>query len=199
MPLTPSALLLACAGQLVEIDLPTAATEEESHARQAVLRATLRCDRFDVVALTTQWDMWIDDEGLFNHPVNPFATALARRFGFVYQDYHGPVLLTGGAERTGTRCRCSGPRWSASSTPSWICRAAVPPLRRSSPHARPGGRHHPWRKHGLHPLLRLLPSHRGVPEIMASHGRRHPGHRGSRPVARHRGHGADGSRPAGEH
>ncbi|MFF4482963.1 DUF3846 domain-containing protein [Streptomyces sp. NPDC001520] len=101
MPSAPSALLLTCDGQLVEIDLPTDTTEEGSDARGAVLRATLRCDRFDVVALTTQWDMWIDDEGVFNHPVNPYATALARRFGLVHQRYHGPVLLTGGADADG--------------------------------------------------------------------------------------------------
>ncbi|MGR3938429.1 DUF3846 domain-containing protein [Streptomyces sp. BRA346] len=101
MSRTPSAFLLTGDGQLVEIDLPTAHTEEDREARAAVLRATLRCDRFDVVALTHRWDMWIDDEGQFNHPVNPFATVLARRFGFVYQDYHGPVLLTGGPDAEG--------------------------------------------------------------------------------------------------
>lgn len=53
------------------------------------------CERVDVVALTTRYDMWIDDEGLYNHPVNPAATALARSFGFTFQPYHGPVLITG--------------------------------------------------------------------------------------------------------
>ncbi|GGT54661.1 hypothetical protein GCM10010271_68160 [Streptomyces kurssanovii] len=42
-----------------------------------------------------------DDEGLYNHPVNKLATVLAVRFGFTYQDYHGPVLLTGGADAEG--------------------------------------------------------------------------------------------------
>lgn len=37
--------------------------------------------------------MWIDDEGLYTQPVNPYATALARHHGFVWQPYHGPVLL----------------------------------------------------------------------------------------------------------
>ncbi|MEU9291298.1 DUF3846 domain-containing protein [Streptomyces sp. NPDC048275] len=97
----PSALLLTCGAQLVEIDLPFGHDSESSAERRAVLRAALRCDRFDVVSLTRQWDMWIDDEGMYNHPVNPAATALARRFGFTHQHYHGPVLLTGGPDAEG--------------------------------------------------------------------------------------------------
>ncbi|MFG3133711.1 DUF3846 domain-containing protein [Streptomyces tendae] len=102
MPRSPSALLLTCNAQLVEIDLPIGHDSESSAERRAVLRAVLRCDRFDVVALTRQWDMWIDDEGLYNHPVNPAATALARRFGLTHQRYHGPVLLTGGPDAEGS-------------------------------------------------------------------------------------------------
>lgn len=37
--------------------------------------------------------MWLDDEGIYTKPVNPLATALAVRFGKVWQDYHGPVVL----------------------------------------------------------------------------------------------------------
>ena len=69
--------------------------------RQAVMRAVIRCDRYDLVALTTRLDMWIDDEGIYNHPVNKLATLLARRHGFNWQPYHGPVLLTGGADEDG--------------------------------------------------------------------------------------------------
>lgn len=72
-----------------------------SGTRLAVLRAVIRCSLVDVVALTDGWDMWIDDEGLYNHPANPIATALARRFGFVHQLYHGPVVITGGADSDG--------------------------------------------------------------------------------------------------
>ncbi|MFE9881926.1 DUF3846 domain-containing protein [Streptomyces sp. NPDC005784] len=98
---SPTALLLTCTGALAEIDLPFGRDGRSSADRSAVLRATLRCERFDVVALTTQWDIWIDDDGLHNHPVNAAATALARRFGFVFQLYHGPVLLTGGPDAEG--------------------------------------------------------------------------------------------------
>jgi hypothetical protein len=101
MAKTPSALLLTCDAQLVEIDLPFGHDDKSSAERRAVLRAALRCDRFDVVSLTRQWDMWIDDDGLYNHPVNPAATALARRFGFTHQRYYGPVLFTGGPDAEG--------------------------------------------------------------------------------------------------
>ncbi|MCW8103543.1 DUF3846 domain-containing protein [Streptomyces tauricus] len=94
-----SALLLTCNTHLVEIDLPFGT--DSSAERRAVLRAVLRCDYFDVVALTHRWDMWIDDEGQSRHPVNPAATALAQRFGFTHQRYHGPVLFTGGPDEEG--------------------------------------------------------------------------------------------------
>lgn len=61
----------------------------------ALMREHLACQRVDCVALTDKLDMWIDDEGLYNHPVNPWATALAKHHGFVWQPYHGPVLLCG--------------------------------------------------------------------------------------------------------
>lgn len=53
----------------------------------------LRCSAVDVVALTDRLDMWLDDAGIYTQPVNPTATALARHYGFVWQPYHGPVLL----------------------------------------------------------------------------------------------------------
>lgn len=92
----PGALLLTVDGQLVEINIPA-----ESGKQLTVMYAVLRCRAVDVVAVTDQVDMWIDDEGLYNHPVNPWATALARRYGWTWQPYHGPVLLTGGADEDG--------------------------------------------------------------------------------------------------
>ncbi|MEV5204374.1 DUF3846 domain-containing protein [Streptomyces sp. NPDC053720] len=93
---TPAALLLTPEADIVPIDLPAV-----SSARLTVMRSVIRCERVDVVALTSQMDMWIDDEGLYNHPVNLPATLLARRFGFTFQDYYGPALLTGGADKEG--------------------------------------------------------------------------------------------------
>jgi len=55
----------------------------------------LGCRVGSPVALTSRLDMWIDDESIYAHPVNPIATALARRHGLVWQPYHGPALLCG--------------------------------------------------------------------------------------------------------
>ena len=63
--------------------------------RLRAMYAALRCELVDVVAMTDKLDMWLDDEGMYNQPVNPYATELARRFGFVFQHYYGPVLLCG--------------------------------------------------------------------------------------------------------
>ncbi|MEU8708730.1 DUF3846 domain-containing protein [Streptomyces sp. NPDC048565] len=93
---TPSALLITPECDIVPVDLPS-----DSDARLTVMRSVIRCERVDVVGLTSQLDMWLDDEGFYNHPVNKVATALAVRFGFRWQDYHGPVLLTGGADADG--------------------------------------------------------------------------------------------------
>lgn len=91
-----TAILITPEHSIVPIELPDTTDE-----RGVVYRAVLRCRYFDVVALTSRLDMWIDDEGLYNHPVNPIATALARRHGFIWQPYHGPVLLTAGADADG--------------------------------------------------------------------------------------------------
>jgi len=91
-----TAILITPEAGVVPIELPDTADEHGT-----VYRAVLRCRYFDVVALTSRLDMWIDDEGLYTHPVNPIATALAQRHGFIWQPYHGPVLLTGGADADG--------------------------------------------------------------------------------------------------
>ncbi|MFI0742815.1 DUF3846 domain-containing protein [Streptomyces sp. NPDC021100] len=96
MTRTPDALLITPQADIVPIGLPGG-----SDARLTALRSVLRCDAVDVVALTSALNMWLDDEGFYSHPVNRIATALAARFGFVHQDYHGPVLLTGGADAEG--------------------------------------------------------------------------------------------------
>lgn len=91
-----TAILITPNADIVPINLPT-----DPAQRQAVMRAVIRCDLYDVVALTSRLDMWLDDEGLDRHPVNPLATCLAVRHGYTWQPYHGPVLLTGGADKDG--------------------------------------------------------------------------------------------------
>jgi hypothetical protein len=93
---TNTAVLLTPEADIVPITLPV-----DGDDRLTVMRAVIRCDRVDAVALTSRLDMWLDDEGLYNHPVNKLATYLAVRHGFIWQKYHGPVLLTGGADHEG--------------------------------------------------------------------------------------------------
>ena len=91
-----NAILITAEADIIPIQLPTDPAD-----RQAVMRAVIRCNLYDLVALTTRLDMWIDEEGLYRHPVNELATLLAARHGFNFQPYHGPVLLTGGADEDG--------------------------------------------------------------------------------------------------
>lgn len=83
-----TALVLHLDGDIKEINLPA----DAGQSRAAMCKA-IGCRLLDVVALTSRLDMWIDDEGLYDFPVNPVATALARHYGFVWQGYHGPVVL----------------------------------------------------------------------------------------------------------
>lgn len=80
-----AALVIHPDGNVVEVDL------DDNEVGQ--IGKFLDCPRVDCVALTSRLDMWIDDDGFEVLPANPVATALARRFGFVWQDYYGPVLL----------------------------------------------------------------------------------------------------------
>lgn len=81
------ALVIHPEGDIIEVNLKPGVTH------LALMREHLNCRLVDVVALTDRLDMWIDDEGIYNHPINPLATALARHYGFVWQPYHGPVML----------------------------------------------------------------------------------------------------------
>lgn len=56
---------------------------------------SIGCRSVDVVRLTGQIDMWVDDEGMYTQSLNPLATLLARRYGRVHQGYFGPALIAG--------------------------------------------------------------------------------------------------------
>ncbi|MET9019245.1 DUF3846 domain-containing protein [Actinopolymorpha sp. NPDC004070] len=86
--MTGNALVLAVDGTVTAITLP-------DRDRLKAMYAALGCDLVDVVSLTDKIDMWLDDEGIYNHPANPYATQLARRYGHTHQPYFGPVLLCG--------------------------------------------------------------------------------------------------------
>jgi hypothetical protein len=95
---TPDALLITPNGDVVEIDLPA-----DTRSRLTVMYSILRCSAVDCVRPTSAIDMWIDDEGLYNHEDEPniYATAFLAQFGQVAQMIMGPVLLTGGADEEG--------------------------------------------------------------------------------------------------
>lgn len=46
-------------------------------------------------------DMWFDDEGMFDQPINGPASYIALRYGFNWQYYHGTVLFLGGPDAEG--------------------------------------------------------------------------------------------------
>jgi hypothetical protein len=82
------ALRLGVDGEITEVEMPA---DADSHL--ATIRGAIGCQLVDVVALTQRLDMWLDDEGMYTQPVNPIATALARRHGFTWQPYFGAVVL----------------------------------------------------------------------------------------------------------
>jgi uncharacterized protein DUF3846 len=84
-----TAFVIHPSGEVVEVNLNPGADH------LALMREHIGCRYVDVVRLTNTLDMWLDDEGLYTQPVNLPATQLARRHGYVWQDYHGPVLLCG--------------------------------------------------------------------------------------------------------
>lgn len=82
------ALVVHPDGTVVDVNLKP---DADNHL--PLMREHIGCSLVDVVRLTEVLDMWIDDEGIYTQPVNPVATALARHYGFIWQPYHGPVLL----------------------------------------------------------------------------------------------------------
>ncbi|MET8006224.1 DUF3846 domain-containing protein [Nonomuraea glycinis] len=81
-----TSLVLTPGGDVREVTLPDS-------GRLHFMHREMGCSRVDVVCLTSRLDMWIDDFGIYTQPVNVAATALAQRYGKVYQPYHGSVLL----------------------------------------------------------------------------------------------------------
>lgn len=84
-------------GNVAECDWDAPDTE----ARVKLLSAAVGDGLFDVVGLSQNLDMWVNDEGVYLFPVNVVATGVARRFGFTHQPYFGPVVFTGGADQEG--------------------------------------------------------------------------------------------------
>lgn len=61
------------------------------------------CTKVDVVALSPEIDMWVDDEAALKPQlrVNQLASYIATRFGFPFQLYIGTVVFSGGPDARG--------------------------------------------------------------------------------------------------
>jgi hypothetical protein len=61
----------------------------------AAIRTAIGCRWFDVVRLSPDLDMWIDDEGavLADAQVNVVATAIARAYGAIWQPFCGVAVF----------------------------------------------------------------------------------------------------------
>jgi hypothetical protein len=92
-------------GLRVDVDgtFDAADLEQDQNDRcGAAIRKHLGCRLFDVVAVTDEIDMWIDDEGIgdfgdvdeVNAALNPLATLLVADHRPIYQPYFGAVLFT---------------------------------------------------------------------------------------------------------
>lgn len=89
---------------VVKLDFDSAGHMEiDESDTLAEMYRVIGCHSVDVVELADGIDMWLDDEGLYNSPINPIATAVARSFGHTHQPYFGVALVTGnkGGETTG--------------------------------------------------------------------------------------------------
>ncbi|MFZ2175684.1 MAG: DUF3846 domain-containing protein [Rhodococcus sp. (in: high G+C Gram-positive bacteria)] len=82
------ALRVGTNGAVEEIDLGTEATSR--------IREVIDCQMLEVVRLTPDLDMWVDEEGLYaaQPEVNRTATAIAWAHGFVWQRYLGVAVFT---------------------------------------------------------------------------------------------------------
>ena len=67
------------------------------------LYLAIECSTVDVVQLTPDLHMWVDDEGMLKEEpeVNLVATVIADSLGRGTQPYYGTVVFTGGADEEG--------------------------------------------------------------------------------------------------
>jgi hypothetical protein len=96
------ALVLHPDGDIRQIDMPG-----EPRASLDVLYTAIGCRTVNVVRLTTQVGMWIDNGGPSTQPPNLVATALARLYGRTAQIYHGPAVIAG-VDDDGTSVNLTG-------------------------------------------------------------------------------------------
>lgn len=97
-PTTTSTSGHVAAGILAaRVDLDETLTEVHLEPAEILhsLYREIGCHTVDVVRLTDNLDMWLDDFGLYEGGINRAATRIARRFGYVHQPYFGAVVFAG--------------------------------------------------------------------------------------------------------
>jgi hypothetical protein len=72
-----------------------------SEARAAAIREQVGCRYFDVVRLTQNIDVWVDDEGLYNSVANPELSRIVRAVGPGQQVIYGAGFFLGVDPDTG--------------------------------------------------------------------------------------------------
>lgn len=82
---------------------PDEAGRVTARAVLAMLYELINCTAVDVVALSPEIDMWVDDEGALKPQlrINQLASYIATRFGFPFQLYIGTVVFSGGPDAQG--------------------------------------------------------------------------------------------------
>lgn len=98
-------LVITPAGEVRDHTVPAGETRlaTASNVLQA-LYELIGCSSVDVVRLTPEIDMWVDDEGLLRtHTprINQLASYIATRFGFAFQLYAGTAVFSGGVDKGG--------------------------------------------------------------------------------------------------
>lgn len=82
-----NALRITVEGEVTTIGLPAEAPREGMYY-------AIGCHRVDVVNLTPELDMWLDDDGCPNGGINALATLIAHSFGCDHQAFYGTVVFT---------------------------------------------------------------------------------------------------------
>ncbi|MFI0406497.1 DUF3846 domain-containing protein [Actinomadura sp. 3N508] len=94
----PLSLVLRPDGDHQTVNLPQT-TQERLNAMYQTIGGG--CGTVQLVTLSGQFDMWVDEEGLYTQEPNSPATLLAQRFGLTSQTYHGTAIITGPEVSTG--------------------------------------------------------------------------------------------------
>lgn len=90
------ALKISLDGQMTAVHLP------KRGRTVAAIRGLIAAAAVEPLAVTSRWDMWVDENGRANNqPLNTYATALAQQHGVRFGLF-GPVVITGPASPTGS-------------------------------------------------------------------------------------------------